>query len=257
MTNEDIRTAFITSAQSMMAQANRDVGPRVNANESIVASRLKDFVRMNPPIFLGSRVGDDPQEFLDEVYKIVNVIGAFISGSYRMGGFKEVYLGRYFPCEKRECKAEEFINLKQEESKHKRKGGELKRGRFDEQVLPRFRKKDPNQDYSSAPKAYEEKGGGPLFSKLLCTTFEKRHHGKFLAGTSGCYGCGKHDHQVRSCPTLTARGWEGNQTPYVGPDPNAPTKNRFDALQANEGKRANLDEGTGKLMVPYDCECVL
>ncbi|WMV24741.1 hypothetical protein MTR67_018126 [Solanum verrucosum] len=75
MTNEEIRVAFITLAQALMAQANRDVGPRVNANESTTASRLRDFVRMNPPNFLGSRVGKDPQEFLDEVYKIVNAMG--------------------------------------------------------------------------------------------------------------------------------------------------------------------------------------
>ena len=30
---------------------------------------------MNPPIFLGSQVGEDPQEFVDEVYKIVHAMG--------------------------------------------------------------------------------------------------------------------------------------------------------------------------------------
>ncbi|WMV23165.1 hypothetical protein MTR67_016550, partial [Solanum verrucosum] len=59
----------------MTAQANRDMGPRVNAYESTVASRLRDFVRMNPPIFLGSRIGEDPQGFLDEIYKIVDAMG--------------------------------------------------------------------------------------------------------------------------------------------------------------------------------------
>uniref|UniRef100_M1DT66 Gag-pol polyprotein n=1 Tax=Solanum tuberosum TaxID=4113 RepID=M1DT66_SOLTU len=66
MTNEEIRAAFLTLAQAMTTQVNRDVGPRVNANESTVASRLRDFVSMNPPIFLGSRMGEDPQGFLDE-----------------------------------------------------------------------------------------------------------------------------------------------------------------------------------------------
>ena len=38
-------------------------------------SRLRDFVRMNPPIFFGSTVGEDPQALLDDVYKIVHAMG--------------------------------------------------------------------------------------------------------------------------------------------------------------------------------------
>ena len=39
-----------------------------------MTSRLKDFVRMNPPVFLGSKVGEDLQEFLDGVYKVLSAI---------------------------------------------------------------------------------------------------------------------------------------------------------------------------------------
>jgi len=60
MTNEEIRTAILTLARAMTAQVNRDGGPRLNANEGVVASRLRNFVRMNPPIFLGSRTREDP-----------------------------------------------------------------------------------------------------------------------------------------------------------------------------------------------------
>lgn len=58
----------------MKDQANRNVGPRVNAIESTMASGLRDFVWMNPPIFLGSRVGEDSQDFLDCVNEIVDAI---------------------------------------------------------------------------------------------------------------------------------------------------------------------------------------
>ena len=40
-----------------------------------MTSRLRHFVRMNPPIFLGSKVGEDPQEFLDGVYKVLSAMG--------------------------------------------------------------------------------------------------------------------------------------------------------------------------------------
>ena len=40
-----------------------------------MTSRLRDFVGMTSPIFHGSKVGDDPQEFQQGVYKTVHVIG--------------------------------------------------------------------------------------------------------------------------------------------------------------------------------------
>ena len=44
----------------MTTQANLSMVLRVNVLESTMTSRLIDFVRMNPPIFLVSKVGEDP-----------------------------------------------------------------------------------------------------------------------------------------------------------------------------------------------------
>uniref|UniRef100_M1DYX3 Gag-pol polyprotein n=1 Tax=Solanum tuberosum TaxID=4113 RepID=M1DYX3_SOLTU len=126
------------------------------------------------------------------------------------------------------------------------KDWELKRSRLDEQGQPRFKKRAPNQDSSSTPKGHQERGSGPPSSKPTCHNFGKKHHGKCLVGTSGCYGCGKSDHQVRNCPTLTARGREAKQASLNGPNLDAPKRNHFYALQANKEKGANPDEGTGK-----------
>ena len=75
MANGETREALLTLAQAMTTQVNRDTGPRVNSMESIMTIRLRDFIRMNPPIFFGSKVGEDPQPFMDMVYKILHEMG--------------------------------------------------------------------------------------------------------------------------------------------------------------------------------------
>ena len=45
-----------------------------------MVARFCDFVRMNPPMFLGLQVCKDPQKFIDEVKKIFDVMS--ITGSY-------------------------------------------------------------------------------------------------------------------------------------------------------------------------------
>ena len=47
----------------------------MNVVEKTMTYRLRVFVRMNPPIFLGSKVEKDPQEFPHCVYKVLSVIG--------------------------------------------------------------------------------------------------------------------------------------------------------------------------------------
>ena len=40
-----------------------------------MTDRLRDFTRMNPHIFTGSKNPEVPPEFLDEVYKILVAMG--------------------------------------------------------------------------------------------------------------------------------------------------------------------------------------
>ena len=44
----------------MTDQETRDVGPRVNSNKGTMDSKFGDFLRMNPLVFIGSKVGEDP-----------------------------------------------------------------------------------------------------------------------------------------------------------------------------------------------------
>ena len=54
-------------------RVNLNMMPRVV--ERIMTSRWRDFVRTNPPIFLGSKVNEDPQEFLYGVYNVLSAMG--------------------------------------------------------------------------------------------------------------------------------------------------------------------------------------
>ena len=58
-------------AQSVMTQANRDVSPRPHQQVTNMVSRLRDFTWINLPTFYGTKVDEDPKEFVDEVYKVL------------------------------------------------------------------------------------------------------------------------------------------------------------------------------------------
>ena len=60
-----------SQVQAMTAQVNREVGYHMPPHYSTMDSCLRDFTRMNSPMFYGSWVDEDPQDFLDEVYKIL------------------------------------------------------------------------------------------------------------------------------------------------------------------------------------------
>ena len=75
MTNVEIKEALLTLDRSMTTQENRDIGPRVNAMDSTITSRLREFVRMNHPTLFGSKVGEDHKAFLDVVNYIVDAMG--------------------------------------------------------------------------------------------------------------------------------------------------------------------------------------
>ena len=60
----------------MIAQVNWKNVERENPLVRRMASTKRDFTRMNPPIFTGAKTSEDPQEFIDEVHKILVAMGA-------------------------------------------------------------------------------------------------------------------------------------------------------------------------------------
>ncbi|TMX03627.1 hypothetical protein EJD97_015296 [Solanum chilense] len=75
MNNVDIRESLLALVRAMTTDVNMGIEPRVNALESTMTSRLREFVRMNPPMFLVSKVGEDPQKFPYGVSKVFSAIG--------------------------------------------------------------------------------------------------------------------------------------------------------------------------------------
>ena len=67
--------AITSHVQAMMVQGNREVGARVPQHANIMASRMRDITRMKQPMFFGPRINEDLQNFLDEIYKILYIIG--------------------------------------------------------------------------------------------------------------------------------------------------------------------------------------
>ncbi|XP_069148135.1 uncharacterized protein [Solanum lycopersicum] len=134
--------AATAQAQPMTSQANREVVPHPNQQVATMASRLRDFAKMNPPTLYGSMVEEDLQEFIDEVYKILLAMGLSTSekaelATYQLkdvaqawyvqwrdnrpsrGGsvtweiFKKAFLDLFFLREMRVAKVVEFISLPQ------------------------------------------------------------------------------------------------------------------------------------------------
>ena len=61
-------SAFMTLfSQALTTQANRGEVASVNPIGGISSTRVREFLKMSPPEFYGSKVDEDPNGFIDEV----------------------------------------------------------------------------------------------------------------------------------------------------------------------------------------------
>ena len=149
MTNAELRDALMNLTQLMTAQAQvvnnhfvaqANQGFESQPNVSTPASRIRDFMRMNPPTFHGTKVDDDPHGIINDVFILVDVMGVIPwekeeSAAYQLKDvaqvwfekwrserplerdpvdleeFKEAFLDRFFLLDWREKKMVEFMNL--------------------------------------------------------------------------------------------------------------------------------------------------
>ena len=74
VSHAEFRAVFTTLAQSMAAQNERPPVISANPVANPKTARVWDFTRMNPPSFHGSKSDEDPQEFIDQVQKVIDIM---------------------------------------------------------------------------------------------------------------------------------------------------------------------------------------
>ena len=75
MSNVEIRVTIHSLTQVLAIQVSRDTRVQVVPYGSTSTSRIRYFTRMNPPTFYVSKVEEDPQEFIDKVFMVLDAIG--------------------------------------------------------------------------------------------------------------------------------------------------------------------------------------
>ncbi|XP_015081364.1 uncharacterized protein LOC107024983 [Solanum pennellii] len=233
--------AITTLAETIMAQANREVASRENQHASIISRHLRDSMRMNHPMYFGSKVDEDPQEFLYK-WKDNRALG---DGLVTWEIFKKAFHDRFFPKEQREAKVEES-RLRNSNRKAKRaksfESGSSK-SRLDVQDKPKFKKRGSNL------KPQKGRNVDPPKERPFCGKCGNKHAGECLVKTNSLYGCGKGVHMVKACPNVRRQGKGNGQTQLGSPSSDAQKRNRFCALKAKGEKESSPDVVTGMIQV--------
>jgi len=140
-TQEEIKYADRREAIRILSQvATYHVGQRDNRHEVVDTSRIRELLRMNPPSFSGSSISENPENFIEELKRIFDVMHVAESErvelvAYQLKGvariwfdqwkqnraedapivswvvFESALMGRFFPRELREAKIKEFLTL--------------------------------------------------------------------------------------------------------------------------------------------------
>ncbi|XP_049368652.1 uncharacterized protein LOC125833534 [Solanum verrucosum] len=187
---------------------------------------------------------EDPQEFIDEVYKVLDIMGVTSVEKAELAAYQLKGVSQVLPLEMRKAKVLEFISLRQcsmsvkeyalrftQLSKYapsivadcKTKMSKFVSGVSDLVVKEcrttmLFNDMDIARLMIHAQQIKEEKLKGRSREKKRCG---KRHEGRCLAGIESCFSCGEIGHKMRNCTKAKTKGRE-----------DVPKKNRLYSLQA-------------------------
>ncbi|WMV38060.1 hypothetical protein MTR67_031445 [Solanum verrucosum] len=147
---------------------------------------------MNTPKFCGSEIEEDPQELIDEVYKVLAIMGVTSVekvelAAYQLKGVAQVWYNQW-----KDGRQEEKLKEKNREVKRARTGdGNFSNARSDGQDRPRLTQRFSNQGSSNSPprvnkdRVYNPKpqrfnGNEPSMATPTCAKCGKKHDGSML-----------------------------------------------------------------------------
>ncbi|XP_049405070.1 uncharacterized protein LOC125868479 [Solanum stenotomum] len=144
-TVQDLRNAVQLLTRIVVGQGQRLEGPvaGIGGADRAASTQIRDFLNLDPPSFTGSDPNEDPQYFIDQIQRtldVMHVIGKEVVelATHRLKGvailwyetwkrskstdaplatwkeFKKAFLDHYLPLEIREAHADQFLNLHQE-----------------------------------------------------------------------------------------------------------------------------------------------
>nr|ABI34333.1 Gag-pol polyprotein, putative [Solanum demissum] len=202
-------------------------------NRTRAEFRVRYFSRMNPPKFHGSKVEEDPQRFINEVYNVLAIMGVSSEEKVELAAYqlKDV-------AQLREAMVEEFINLCQESMRMKEyalKFTQLSKyapamvadsrdemSRFlagvsdlveEERCMEMLHHEmDISREMVFQPRVNKERvsnhkpqggnSGGSYVARPNCAKCGRKHDIKWLVNTDGCFSYEKVGHKMRDCPML-------------------------------------------------------
>ena len=76
------------------------IATQASRNAPTPASRIRDFNRMNLPRYYGSKANEDPQEFIEEIFKIIDIMGVATNKkdelvAYQLKGLAQIWYNQW------------------------------------------------------------------------------------------------------------------------------------------------------------------
>lgn len=84
----EFKASFTILAHSIASQNERPAAVQANPVANTTATKIWDFTRMSLSLFSGSKSKENPQEFLDMVQKVTDIIGVTTCKSTELASYQ-------------------------------------------------------------------------------------------------------------------------------------------------------------------------